>query len=87
VEPIIDEVKMLPPSVESSILTFPTDPVVTHVMYCDEPVDHSSFPFGDVTVNVLRIEAWKLWTTELPEIVTFLVALETVYPLAEHAST
>jgi hypothetical protein len=51
-----------PPSVEDSIFTFPTVPVVVQVIACDDPTVQLSPPFGDVTVIVgvtlLLLRGW-----------------------------
>jgi hypothetical protein len=45
-------VYVAPPSVEYSIFTFPTVPVIVQVMARDVPTIQLSPPFGDVTVIV-----------------------------------
>jgi type IV secretory pathway VirB2 component (pilin) len=46
-----------PPSVEYSIFTFPTVPVVVQVRVCDDPAVQLSPPLGDVTVSVAGMAA------------------------------
>jgi hypothetical protein len=52
-----------PPSIEYSIFTFPTVPVVAQVMACDDPTVQLSPPLGDVTVMV-AVGTWAAIVNE-----------------------